>query len=920
MGTLADVIAEVPGDYRRLGPIAAVAAQQRFAALEAEAWPPEQRAWRLWLEAHWAKNAAAFAIAHEALDAAERVAGGTSYLLALEIAGLRGKLFQDDGEAGRAYPQLTWAMRGWLELGGAFTHPTAVVAAALRGARDLVVVALGAEYVAGLARGAGMRVDESAAALWLERMVTETAEVVTRAVSLTAQVEGFAAARGLANDALAATRSWQIPGWRPLRFEVGLRLTLSSSADDLRNYAAALGQSEDGLALAGRLPPGRERDTLTARLHANRARALLGLGRATEAVDEYDVALEGLHAAGATADAAVIALSPMIARAGAGEPVSTAELTRAIATMEAQAALLEGGDGRLMAMIEYARRLLLSQMAREGADDLEAVIGLIEVLRDDRPLIRRLMTDDDPVLARVSRPFAILGERLRRLPGTVLVVIEPQIEGPGHTPVFLTVSANGWHLAVSETAHEALYGLVRQADAERETLLTGEIAPRTPPSVALIEAAEAGWRALPAEVREAIRAAHTVIYLPSGGASVADIPFELLRHEDGWLGVSHVVARCPSIQYLEEALAPNARRPAADPRFAVASAVDPSPGLVVLGEADAEMELVTRAAGLLGLSPEPLLLDEPRAALDAFTHRAVVHYVGHGFANPIGELLPLSGGAVLNASELSEGDGDRAPFVFFNACLLGRVRHIAGGRQRGWALRLLDRGAPAVVGALATVPDSVCVPVARAFYTAARTAAAGEAMRQARARLDGGGMHPLVWAAYVLHGDPFAGIAAQAPGSAADMVRDWAAEATRLVATGRDVDERQGAEEDDLAAAVDVRLERDPEGAAAYRILLALARLRRNPDDRGEASVAYLCADALHDGYAILHLYGTYGETLLRNRPAGARDVMTSSARWWLARLSGDRAAVAHLLRGYAAIEVEDAQAMPNPREGGSSP
>ena len=124
MGALAEVIADAPGEYRTLGPIAAVAAQKRFAALEAGQWPAERRAWRLWLEANWARNVGAFALAHQALDAAERVDGDTSYLLALEVAGLRAKLFQGDGEPGRAYPLLRWAMRGWLELGGAFADPT----------------------------------------------------------------------------------------------------------------------------------------------------------------------------------------------------------------------------------------------------------------------------------------------------------------------------------------------------------------------------------------------------------------------------------------------------------------------------------------------------------------------------------------------------------------------------------------------------------------------------------------------------------------------------------------------------------------------------------------------------------------------------------------------------------------------------
>lgn len=82
------------------------------------------------------------------------------------------------------------------------------------------------------------------------------------------------------------------------------------------------------------------------------------------------------------------------------------------------------------------------------------------------------------------------------------------------------------------------------------------------------------------------------------------------------------------------------------------------------------------------------------------------------------------------------------------------------------------------------MPDSACVPVAEAFYAAAWKAPVGEAMRRARVRLHETGLHPLVWAAYVLHGDPHVGISVHAAGSTADRVRGWPALATRLLATG----------------------------------------------------------------------------------------------------------------------------------------
>ena len=188
------------------------------------------------------------------------------------------------------------------------------------------------------------------------------------------------------------------------------------------------------------------------------------------------------------------------------------------------------------------------------------------------------------------------------------------------------------------------------------------------------------------------------------------------------------------------------------------------------------------------------------------------------------------------------------------------------------------------MGALATVPDSVCVPVARAFYTAARNAAVGEAMREARAKLDASGMHPLVWAAYVVHP------AIRSPASR----RPWAVRPRPWSAGGptprREPSQTGGPSElsaDDLSAAVGDLLDRDPEGAAVQRIQLALARLARNPDDQAELNVAYLCADSLRDGYAILYLYAHHAKTFLRDRPAGTEEVFRNSARSWLASLEG---------------------------------
>jgi hypothetical protein len=242
-------------------------------------------------------------------------------------------------------------------------------------------------------------------------------------------------------------------------------------------------------------------------------------------------------------------------------------------------------------------------------------------------------------------------------------------------------------------------------------------------------------------------------------------------------------------------------------------------------------------------------------------------------------VLPLSAGRGVSASQLPDPGGAAAPFAFFSACLLGRVRHLPGGRQRGWALRLLEHGAPAVVGALAAIPDQDCVPVAEAFYGAAYREPVGEAMRLARARLDATGVHPLVWAAYALHGDPHARIGAG--GGSAALVRRWPAHATRHLVTG-DPDDLAAvhaarpelAAEPDLAGLAAQLLDSDPEGAAVCRLLLALAR--------GERELAHLLASALNDGYAVLRTLDGAWE----GREA-ARD---AAVRWWRAALAGDPA------------------------------
>jgi CHAT domain len=463
-------------------------------------------------------------------------------------------------------------------------------------------------------------------------------------------------------------------------------------------------------------------------------------------------------------------------------------------------------------------------------------------------------------VAHLCRPFTVLGARLGALPDTVLLVLDPGMQGVRrHPPVFLAVAGGGdpgaprWELAATDDpGAEALAALSRAATRERERLVSREVPIRSDPSEALRSAARRAWSALPDAIRAAIEGARTVLYLPSSAGRLDTVPFELLLHEGGWLGTTHVVVRCPSFQYLEAMLAPNGRGTILDDRATVAHA-EPDESLGVLAAAEAEIQTALRAAGLLGLQARERRLATPADALDVFAEGALLHYVGHGFADELGEFLPLSGDVAVSASALP--DAALAPFVFFNACLVGRVRHLGGGRQRGWAVTLLEHGAPGVVGALYPVPDSACPLIAEAFYRGVWKAPLGEGMRLARERLDRDGVNPLVWAPYVVHGDPNAVISravADGPRSSAEITARWPALLTRQLAThprdGHDAILAELAPElvqADLEAAARGLLESDPEAAAACRILRALQR--PVPE---ELETAYLAAAALGDEYA----------------------------------------------------------------------
>ena len=138
-----------------------------------------------------------------------------------------------------------------------------------------------------------------------------------------------------------------------------------------------------------------------------------------------------------------------------------------------------------------------------------------------------------------------------------------------------------------------------------------------------------------------------------------------------------------------------------------------------------------------------------------------IHFTGHGSierdagagAEIVLEKLRFTprdlSGVVANLRE-------RRPFVFFNACQVGRQGQGLAGPD-GWAAAFLRAGAGAFLGTYWPVSDEVARCFARHVYEklfAGETI--GEAVRHARCRVRDDFPESATWLAYTLYADPLA--------------------------------------------------------------------------------------------------------------------------------------------------------------------
>jgi hypothetical protein len=147
------------------------------------------------------------------------------------------------------------------------------------------------------------------------------------------------------------------------------------------------------------------------------------------------------------------------------------------------------------------------------------------------------------------------------------------------------------------------------------------------------------------------------------------------------------------------------------------------------------------------------------------TGRSLVHFVCHGKDGGDGrQILQLENNEELSSSQVLGIDGletafaQKRPFVFLNACEVGRTTPALVGLG-GFATSFIELGASAVIAPLWSVKDGIAHQVAETFYNTVRSEPGtpfAEIVRRLRSKAYEGNSAEDTYAAYCFYGDPCA--------------------------------------------------------------------------------------------------------------------------------------------------------------------
>jgi hypothetical protein len=282
-------------------------------------------------------------------------------------------------------------------------------------------------------------------------------------------------------------------------------------------------------------------------------------------------------------------------------------------------------------------------------------------------------------------------------------------------------------------------------------------------SSALVGAGRQLFRATPIEFQEAFwrivesgsKPLETVLVV----TSEPYVPWELMIPNDGpgksraALGAEFAVGRWVHPQHVS----PRQAMPIVDsyviaPRYR---------GTQALNFSADEARYVLEAFAGEPISPAVLTTIEAAFARRGAT---LLHFICHGVDGPSGQILELDRGEQLLEVQLEGLEGvmtaiaEKEPFVFINACEVGRVTPALVG-SGGFAAAFTRLGARCVIAPIWSVKDSVAGVVARDFYDAVRadsTVPFASILRDIRRKAYEGEEPEDSYAAYCFYGDPLA--------------------------------------------------------------------------------------------------------------------------------------------------------------------
>lgn len=384
--------------------------------------------------------------------------------------------------------------------------------------------------------------------------------------------------------------------------------------------------------------------------------------------------------------------------------------------------------------------------------------------------------------ADVHSEISVMMDRLDQRSDASLLIIEQAHEA-------LIVAAVGagpgrWNGRVSvQVIHgddtAAFTDLIRLQRQAVHDLVDGLIPRDAPPSEDFLLACRHAWDALDEQLRRRIESADTVIVTIDNQTDLDQLPVELFHDGETFLGLRRNVVRVPSLTELNVLLCENSLNAAANGAALIVRAEGELP------VADIEVRTVTGRLTGAGLEVETLREPTPSALLTRLgAGLDVLHYVGHGLADEVGEQLPLGHDAALNARGLDSVGPAPAPVTMLSGCLTGRSRQLRTGHLQGFVPALIRNGSPGVIAAKYLVGEEFVAEFSDLLYELWQGSSLPDAVRQTRRILAEDGYHPAVWCSYVVFGSP------DVPplGPHEREARTWPSVVMRYLASGSDRD------------------------------------------------------------------------------------------------------------------------------------